>query len=482
MKGRTAVLGASVTMLSYVVSRAINLSVTVVLARALGPTSMGVFAFALLAVEIFDTVRDFGLRETLVYDRTEDPGLRATAFTMILGIGALQAAALLIFAQYANVFVDDPVIAPVLMWLALLFPINALGSVPDALLQRAFRFTPLALAEVLAVITKAAVAFIMIYLDQGIWSVVVGMLCGTSVRVAVVWMSSDWRPVGSAPNWQKARELLRYGRHIVLSGIVNAIQLRVDQMAIVSMLGDTALGLYYVAARIPEIAILGVNSVITRVVFPAFSDLASAPERLRFAYRTTVAASMAVISPLALGLAATSPLVVQVVFGGEWAAATPVLVFLSLSGIPNTIGWSSGDIFKATGKPQYLWILMVVETVAAIPLIVSAAKITGDITWVAAMMFAAACLAAAIRLVALAKVSDIPASVTLYASVRPMVSALIMAAVVYLAISENPLGLVPGALLAGSILLGAVVYVAMQAVIDRKNVVYWYRSVLLKED
>ncbi|GKY88158.1 lipopolysaccharide biosynthesis protein [Sinisalibacter aestuarii] len=477
MQGRRAVLGVSVTMASYLVSRAINLSVTIILARSLGPSEMGILAFALLAVEIFDFLRDFGLRETLIYDRTEDPRLRTTAFAMIMGVGLMQSAALLIFAPFAHGLVDDPVIVPVLMWMAVLFPINALGSVQDALLQRGFRFSALALAEVLGVATKAAVAISLILYGAGIWSIVIGMLCGAAVRVSIVWLASDWRPHGPSPTWEKARELFRYGRHIIASSIVNVVQMRVDQMVIVATVGDTALGIYYVAARIPEIVILGVNGVITKVVFPAFSNLSHDAEKLVAAYRTTIAASMTLIAPIGLGLAASSALVVHVVFGAEWDAAAPVLLFLVLSGIPATIGWSSGDIFKATGKPQYLWILMTIETIAVIPPILIVAKVSGDITSVAAVMFFGEIFAATIRLLTLSKVSGIPVSATLGASVRPLAAALLMALAVYLFIQFNPLGLAPGLLVVAMILLGAVVYAGTLAVIDRENLAYWYHTV-----
>lgn len=477
MKGRTAILGVSVTMASYLISRAINLSVTVVLARSLGPTHMGTLAFALLAVEIFDFLRDFGLRETLIYDRTEDPRLRVSAFAMILGVGLLQAVALLVFAPFANGLVEDPEIVPLLMVLALLFPINALGSVQDALLQRGFRFTALGIAEILGVGTKALVALALISYGAGIWSIVIGMLFGAALRVAILWIASDWRPTHASPTWEKARELFRYGRHIIASSIVNVIQMRADQMIVVSMVSETALGLYYVAARIPEIVILGVNGVITKVVFPAYSNLSGEPERLLAAYRTTVAASMTLIAPISLGLAASSALVVEVVFGPEWAAATPVLVFLVLSGIPSTIGWSSGDVFKATGKPQYQWILMTIESATIVPALAVTGTITGNITWIAAVMFAGEFLAATIRLATLSRVCHIPVPAAIGASVRPLASALIMAATVYFFISANPLSLPPGALLTATIALGALSYAAALFLIDRKNLAFWYQAV-----
>ena len=443
MNGRKAFLGVSVSMASYLAARIVNLTVTILLARILGPTEMGLIAFAFLALEIFDILRDFGLRETLIYDRTGAPSLRTTAFAMILIVGLFQAATLLVLAPFATHLIADPVIVPVLMWLALVFPINALGSVQEALLQRSFRFSATALAEILGVVTKAVVAISLLLAGAGIWSIVVGTVLGATVRVSALWLVSDWRPHGHKPSLEKSIELFRYGRHIIATSIVNMVQMRVDQMVIVASIGETALGLYYVAARIPEIVVLGVNSVITRVVFPALSNLSEDRARLVAAYSTTIAASMSLMAPISLGLAAVAGLAVPVLFGDEWSDAVPVLWYLALGGVPTTLGWTTGDFFKATGKPQYLWILMVIETAVVIPPMLVVAHMTSSIVMIAAVMFAGKCVAAALRLAALSRVSAVPVSATLMPAARPLASGAGMALLVYVYAVANPLGLAP---------------------------------------
>ncbi len=481
MNGRTVVLGVSVSLIAYFVARLVNLGVTIMLARALGPTEMGLIAFALLILEMFDVLRDFGLRETLIYDRTGAPGLRTTAFSMIIAVGLLQAVVLLAIAPLATYVVEDKVIVPVLMWLAIVFPINALGSVPDALLQREFRFLAAAKAEILGVIAKGATAAGFLVANWGIWSIVIAMIAGASVRAAVLWIVSDWRPGWRAPTWHESRELFHYGRHIVATGIVNMVQMRIDQIVIVASVGETALGLYFVAARIPEILVLGVNSVITRVVFPVLSSVADNHVRLVSAYRTTIAASMSLMAPVSLGLAVCADLVVATVFGADWAAATFVLFFLALSGVPTSLGWTTGDVFKATGQPKYLWIMMVAETVIVMPLLFVGAYFGADITAIAVVMFAGKIMAVALRLTVLRRVSGIDIQETLRAAWRPIVSATAMALLVHAVITVNPLESSDGLLLTQVIAIGMVTYTALLFFLDRETLLTWYGQVFERE-
>ncbi|MBA3909126.1 MAG: hypothetical protein C0524_04380 [Rhodobacter sp.] len=65
--GRGMATGISVTLSSYFLSRMVNFVTTVALARILSPAEMGIVATALLIVYFVDVVRDFGLRDAVVF-------------------------------------------------------------------------------------------------------------------------------------------------------------------------------------------------------------------------------------------------------------------------------------------------------------------------------------------------------------------------------------------------------------------------------
>ncbi|MDJ0637631.1 MAG: lipopolysaccharide biosynthesis protein [Paracoccaceae bacterium] len=481
MKSRHAAIGFSVSLGSFVTSRLLSLAVTVVLARTLGPTGMGLVAFAMLAVEVVDVLRDFGLRETLIYDRTADPKLRTSAFAVIVAVGLFQATVLVLVAPLAQGLLEDPAVTPVLMVLALLFPINSFSAVQEAILQREFRFGWIAAGETLGALAKTLVAFVLVFWGFGVWSLVAAILIGALVKAIVLWVGSDWRPAAVRPTLEKCLELLRYGRHIVISSIMSTVHMRVDQMVIVSMLGEPALGLYFVASRIPDIAIRGVSSVITKVAFPAFSSVAQDIEKITAAYRATVFFTMALIAPVSLGLAATAWHLIPGVFGEEWRDASPVLFLLGLAGVPVALSWPVGDFFKATGKPKYLWMLMVAEFVVTFPLILIAAFSPYGIVAVAGAMLIGDVFASGARLYLLARVEGVGVGVALQAGQRPLLCAIAMALAVYAWLDANPLGLGLGWLLTWGILIGVAFYSLLLAAVDRKNLAIWYRRIASEE-
>ncbi len=473
MQGRTAVFGVSVTLAAYLGSRIMNLVVIVLLSRVLGPSGMGVIAFAMLTVEIFNILRDFGLKDTLIYDQESDDRLREAAFFSIFLLGLFQALVLAAAAPLAGGLIDDPVIVPVLMWLALLFPINAVTAVQEAILQREFQFGRLALAEIGAVVVKATVTIALIALGAGVWSFVSGLLLGSALRAGALWLLSDWRPRRVQVQLHKLREFIRYGRHIMATTLGSALGDRLDQIIIVAVMGETALGLYFVAARVPEILVTGVNTVLGKIVFPAFSRMSEDTVRLSAAYRTVVAGSMMLMAPISLGLAAVSPLLVPVVFGDAYVEAVPVLAFLAALGVPVSLAWASGDFFKATGRPSYLWKLMALEAVFMFPLVYAAARFGGEIWLVAAAMFVAACLASGLRILVFSRVSRFPVACTIGPAWRPVFCAVVMAACVYTFIVLAGDDFSRSLTLLLAISGGALVYVALLLLLDGKTLRDW---------
>jgi lipopolysaccharide exporter len=468
--GRQAARGASVTIVSYLASRLLNLVVVIMLARYLHPQGIGLIALAVLVIELVDMLRDFGFREALIYNRDQSQSSLNTGFVLFLILGAVQGLLVLAAAQLAPLVIDDVMIVSVLSWLALIFPINTAGAIQEALMQKTFRFGQLAFAEIISVAVKCGVVLLLLEMGNGIASFVAAMLISRALRVALLWGLSDWRPRG--PVWvpEAARFLFSYGRHIVAVSILFVLRRRSDQMAIVVAMGDVQLGLYYMAARMPEIAIFGICATLTKVIFPTLAAVPDGSERLGKIYLKTVTASMMIMAPIASGLAAVAPLAVTVLFGTVWEGATRVLVVLALTGIPITLGWTAGDMLKGTGRPALLSRIALTETALGLPLVWLVAVGTRDIFNVALTMLLIECLSALLRMWVMRACCAVSFLGTLRAILPTLIAALLMAAAVRLAEPwlVNTLG--SSGALGAAVLLGILFYPVILLILDQRTV------------
>jgi O-antigen/teichoic acid export membrane protein len=467
--GRRIAGGVAWTLIANYAVRGVNLLITIALARTIGPAGMGLVAAALLAVEVIDTIRDFGLREALIYEPELNARYADAAFQVILGVSILQALAMAGAAQLGWRVGLDPALAPVLAWLALLFPLSGLGSAQEAMLLREGRFGARALAEMAGVIVKASVALALLRLGHGVWSVVAGMILGIAVRTLALWLFSSWRPGLTTPTAASLRMLLGYGKHIIAVNVMFLCRMKADQFVVAAVLGQAALGVYFVAARIPEIVIFGVNVAITSVAFPTYARIVREKGDLEEAYLRTIRACMLLMAPVALGIAATGDQIVALFFGAEWSDSARILAILSLGGIPLTLGWSAGNVFKATGRPQVLTWLTLIEVLAVSPAIWAVAWATRDLAWIAGAMAAGEAASCALRLAFMSRFERIGAGRTLAAAAWPIIGALVMAAAV-LAFAQAAASLSLAFRLPLSILVGVLVYGAVILLFDQRAV------------
>jgi PST family polysaccharide transporter len=426
--------GLSITLSSYVFSRLVNFATTVGLARVLTPSDMGLVATALLIVYFIDIARDFGLRDAIIFEPSGAGAARATAFYLVIGLSSLQAIGTLALSGVLLGQPDRLQLAHLLAVMALFFPVQAVGAIHESLLLRSMRFKEVAVAEIFGVLTKFIVTFLAVYLGFGPTSFAIGHLAGAGVRSTIV-LSRPNVPgfVGLPFSRKEARSLLGYGSSIFVTGVVFVVRMRSDQAAIAFWVGDIALAGYFLASRIPEIMISGINGAITRVIFPSFVEANRSESGPQDIFLSTVHGCMAVIAPVSIGIAVVATDLAPLIFGAPYEFAAPALVFLALIGIPQTLGWTVGDVLKATGRPRLLMIVNVVEAAAIVPVLWTVAAISRDLSLIALALFVCECLAGFARVIVTGVIGVAPVRQVFAAVARPVAFALVMGAGVLLA-------------------------------------------------
>lgn len=457
--------GLAYTLASHYTVRFVNLGITIAVARMVGPAGMGIVAAALLALEIVDTLRDFGLRHALIHQPDPTPAYTNTAYRMMLVVATLQALAMGAVAGLAR----PAELQFILIWLAPAFLLSALAAPHEALLERAGLFRHRSLAETAGVAVKAVVTLGLLGWGHGIASVAPGIVAGIATRSLVLWRLSGWRPMRIDAERRDVAALLAYGRHIVAVNVMGLCRFKIDQFAVAALLGPVALGSYFLAARIPEMAIFGVNVAISTVAFPILARIVRQQGPLVDTYLAAMRGSLVLMAPIAVGLMVTSDQIVLALFGAEWRGSAGVLALLALAGIPLTLGWSAGDVFKAMGRPGLLTRLTLIEVLVGAPVVAAVAVLTRDLLWVAAAVVCVETASCALRLATLSRHAGISARRTLAAVVPTLLCAGVMGGGL-LALSQMTTPLAPGLRLALSVLGGSALYAGLILTLDRASV------------
>src|SRR5262249_35878936 len=187
----------------------------------------------------------------------------------------------------------------------------------------------------------------------GVWSLVVGQLCGGAATTVVAWMVAPWRPWGS---FSAARlwEMSRYGRHVVAANSLGFLGSYLDNIVVGRALGVDALGVYGAAFRWGRLPTIALSTVVSPVAFPSYVSVRDDPARFHRVYLRLVRTISSITLPAQTGLFLLAPLLVDTLYPPAWhGMATPRRAF-AVFGRVNSVAATPGDGFQAANRPGWI--------------------------------------------------------------------------------------------------------------------------------
>lgn len=239
--------------------------------RYLGPERFGVFSFVLSVVFLFSILSNLGLeaivvREVIRCPENENHVLGST-FALKL-VGSLLAVASAFFSGLFFVRDMDVIILICIVSLQLIF--KSFDTI-DYYFQARVQSKYSVYSKLISLSVTTLFCFIFIYSQKSlIWFSVI-----VPVEIAVAGLSLLCFYINVRKNdipWNVSfgmmKSLLRESWPLILSGIAISIYMRVDQIMIRQLLGDSQAGLYSAAVRVSE-ALYFIPMVVMSSVFPA---------------------------------------------------------------------------------------------------------------------------------------------------------------------------------------------------------------------
>lgn len=351
--------GGRAVAVSHLAGQFVSLAVLSVLLRLLGPEPFGLLAMVLPLLLLARTFTAFGLNVAAVQRESLGRDEASTLMWITLAIGLLTTAALWAASDAVAWFYGQPNVASVTVALAATSLAFALGVQQQANLERRLRLTSLAVtrlaAQFFSGMLAIAYAFSMGAENQygGVTTLVIQQYAELLILAAAAWALDPWLP--RVP-WRSAAvgDMLRFGRQYTVSGLFFTLGQHLDKILIGALLGERALGLYSQAFNIVMKPVTVVSTATTGVMLPALSRArpdAAAYQELVLAFNRLVAI---VLFPVGVGLMIVGPEVMNLLGGGQWQAAGPLLAILAAVVLVQGFINIAGSAFASMGKTRQL--------------------------------------------------------------------------------------------------------------------------------
>ncbi|HEY0407983.1 MAG TPA: lipopolysaccharide biosynthesis protein [Pyrinomonadaceae bacterium] len=321
---------------SVILSYALALVRSIIIARLLAPGDFGLFGMAATLLGALASLTNMGLDASLIARKfSNDEDLAAhlnTVWTAELVRRFLLTLLLLAFVFPAAKFYGDARLILILPLVSLTPLIEGFQNIGLIIFRKRVSFRRIVWFEQTSSLVSALIALTLAVWTRNVWALVLGQLLSTLASVLLSYLFHPYRP-RLAFDKNAFRQTFNFGKHMLLISLTAYITTTVDNVLLGKWFGAMILGVYVLAYNLASLPVNIIGGVVGSVVFPAYAELkAKGGERLEAAFERVLMISAALLMIVTVPLLLLADEIVLLLYGAKWAAAAPLLRVLALIG------------------------------------------------------------------------------------------------------------------------------------------------------
>lgn len=341
------------------------------IARYLGPEDYGIVNYVVAFVGIFGFISGLGVDNVLSREIIKNPEkeneLMGTGMILKVIGGFLTFLVILI----TNFLIPSNTIIRLFIFIYSLFFLIHPFLIISIYFQAKVQGKNSAKAQIFTLILSSVLKILFIFFGVGlIWLIIIYLL--DIVWQAVFLISIYLKNGNKFSLWRfnkgLAKNLLRDGWPLILSTAATYIYLKVDQVMIGRMLGNTEVGLYSAAVKLAEIWYF-VPTVMLGSLFPAIVNAKKVSSeiyhrRLKNLYFFMVIIALIIASVMTL----LAKYITILLFGPSYLMSIPILQIYIWSGIGLFLGWTINHYLLAENLTKIIFLSNLLITIINISL------------------------------------------------------------------------------------------------------------------
>ena len=329
--------------------------VTSIVARYLGTERYGIFNYVLSIVSLFSGIAAIGINQTAVKELKDAPQnegkIMGTSFILrmivaIILIGICEATILLLNGIDRNILIMGALLSSVMIF-------NCF-EVIDYFATSQMKTKYISIPKMIAFVALAAMKLIVVIFDLGLIAYTMVYALETALYAILLTISyklmhkKDIKKAKWSFDKEYAKILLGKSWYYALSSIMITIYMRIDQAMLGTMIADKSeVGIYSAAVRIAEMWTFVPIAIITAMK-PAVMEYKKTNNNEK--YKESLNRLYYIVSLIcivfAIGVTVFSKLIISILYGSEYLAASIPLYILVIA------TW-----FGELGNVHYVWLV-----------------------------------------------------------------------------------------------------------------------------
>ena len=360
---------------------------SIVVARLLGPEDYGLYGLSLIPLNIFGLFTDFGVSTALTrfsakFKSDNEPQRVAGMLKSAILFKLLLSTAIFILCLFfsetlATQLLNRPSIAPLVRLASIAIPFQLLLGVAGSAFLGLDHMEHSASTTNVQSIVKAVFGPVLILLGFG----VVGALMAYDLSYAAAATSAIFilffyhyrslkcniKGARATDTLNDLRVMLSYGFPLYVSGLLGSVVGQYQSVILAWLASNADIGNLNVATNF--LALAGVISAPTAMLFPAFSKLNSRSPDTRRLFELSVKYTSLLLIPMAVGIPLLSKDLILAVYGPSFAPSAPLLSTLAVGYLFAGIGSVViGSLLTAAGEMKLIFMATLINLAIFVPL------------------------------------------------------------------------------------------------------------------
>ncbi len=346
------------------VNRGFYIIIQLFLAKLLFPEDYGIVAMAAVFIALLEIINDLGLGAALIQKkrkRLTELHYDTAFWTGLLWGFLLYAIIYFIGAPLIAAFYDEATLNSVIPCMAFSILLSPLATIHRAKLIKSLQFKKIAVVNTISTISSGLVSLYLAYSGFGVWALVSYSVVKIGVAVPLFFASTRWIP---SVRWNLGafRFLFGFGIFTLGTAIANVCSQKIDFLLIGKLIGTAALGYYTFAFLITNILRQQISSIVSKVLFPVYSQLQDEPKKLLSLYVKILSLNALIVYPILLGVFLFSENILSLFFDDKWDKSIVLIKILCVSGGVQMLINGNQLLFRSYGKVKLEFMLQLLKS------------------------------------------------------------------------------------------------------------------------
>ncbi len=347
----------------------ISFIVSIILARLLGPDTYGLIGIIMIFTSFFCVLVDGGLTNAIIRKQDAKDVDYCTVFWTNLCLSFTLSLTFFFCADFISEFFKRPELVALTKAMSCIVVIDALCIVQRTRLTKNLDFKTQTFVTIISSSISGLVGIGMAVSGLGVWSLVGQQISSQFLNMVFLWRANRWLPK-MIFSWQSFKEMWSFGWKLMISGIFNTVSNNIYGIVIGRKFSPAILGQYTRAESFAGMFSRNITNIVSRVSFPALSNIQDEPERFKSANREIVRTTMFPTFILMLGLAAVAKPLILILLGDKWAESAIFLQILCLYLMLNPLHALNLNAIQVMGRSDLsLYLNIIKTTLSAIPIL-----------------------------------------------------------------------------------------------------------------